>query len=231
MTPSVTVGDLTGLCLSAQDDDMAVLIYTTDSHGNICSNWKGKRVYPAWDYEGVISSGESWCCRMELNPKNGGNYFAIPIRKIDPSFITDLGGEQLGRIAEYLLTNHRDEILDAIGDHIMGVPEPAKSVEQPATASVEANSPENAPSVSPDGCSSIHYDGLDTLRSPMLDDGHYVVLLSKDRRNLVIRPDRRGHACIDGTLTVHGISDILSWTPGEHRCAHRSEDGSITVAR
>ena len=107
---TMTAGDLTGLCPSSQDDDVAMLSFTTDSHGNICSNWKGKRVYPAWDHEGVISPGESWCCMMELNPKNGDNYFATPIRKIDSSFLADLGGEQLERIAECLLTNHRDEV-------------------------------------------------------------------------------------------------------------------------
>ena len=227
---TMTAGDLTGLCPSSQDDDMAMLSFTTDSHGNICSNWKGKRVYPAWDHEGVISPGESWCCMMELNPKNGGNYFATPIRKIDSSFLTDLGGEQLERIAECLLTNHRDEVLDAIGGRVIMDAAPVKAVDHPVSPSHGSDPAEDAPAIVHDGCPGIYYDGSDSLRSQLFDDGYYAVLFSKDRRNLVIRPDRRGYACVGGTLTVHGISGMLRWTPGERRCAHRSEDGSIAVA-
>ena len=231
MTSSMTAGDLTGLCPSSQDDDMVMLSFTTDSHGNICSNWKGKRVYPAWDYEGVISSSESWYCRTELNPKNGGNYFATPIRKVDPSFLTDLGEEQLGRLAEYLLANHRDKVLDAISDRVIKDAAPVKTADQPVAPSDGSDSAEKIPAIVPDDSSGIYYDGSDSLRSQLFDDGHYAVLLSKDRRKLVIRPDRRGYECIGGTLTVHGISGILNWTPGEHSCTYRTEDGSIAISK
>ena len=104
------------------------------------------------------------------------------------------------------------------------------TVAQPVSNTHGSDPAWGAPAIVPGDCSSIYYDGSDSLRSQLFDDGYYAVLFSKDRRTLVIRPDRRGYACVGGTLTVHGISGMLRWTPGEHRCAHRSEDGSIAVA-
>lgn len=87
--------------------NIEVLRFETDSSGRIFSRHSGKAVYPNWSYPESFHSGEIWVCSLELNPKNGGNYFATPVQRIDSSFLYEMEKEQISEFAINIWNSNR----------------------------------------------------------------------------------------------------------------------------
>ena len=85
----------------------AVVRFDYDDKNNLSGQYNRKFVYPDKGHIAEFRAGDIWIVSLSDNPKTYGNYFAIPLRKIDASFLYEMSKDQLDSFALSLWENNR----------------------------------------------------------------------------------------------------------------------------
>ncbi len=85
----------------------AVVRFDYDEKNNLSGQYNRKFVYPDKDHTTEFRAGDIWLVSLSDNPKTYANYFAIPLRKIDASFLYEMIKDQLDSFALSLWENNR----------------------------------------------------------------------------------------------------------------------------
>ena len=197
-------------------DDMAILCFG-EFNGRVQAMYKGYPVYGHRNYD-PIKANEVWYCKLELNSRNGGNYFAIPFEKVDGNFLYALNPDFRKDLAKVLLDHFSEEVRALIQAEVKSG-EGSDVQDDEADVSSNDESDSVVPDQSEVGCiddiqkgqdvNCISRPGSDTIRSELFADGWYDVCISRDHSVLRMRPRLQGGIrCKDHELRIYGL-DVL----------------------
>ena len=200
-------------------DDMVILCFG-EYNGHVQATYRGYPVYGHRNYE-PINANEIWYCKLELNSRNGGNYFAIPFLKVDGNLLYSLSMEFRHDLARILLDHFPEEIRALIQTEV-------ESGEDSGVHKDEMDATGNSVSESavPDQPEVVHVDdvqvsqgqdancisrpGSDTIRSELFADGWYDVCISRDHSVMRMRPRQQGGIrCKDHELCIYGLDALI----------------------
>ena len=198
-------------------EDVAILSFG-EFNGNVRAMYRGCPVYGHRDYV-PIKANDAWYCQLKLNAK-GGNYFAIPIQKVDGNLLYALNPELRHDLAKVLLDHFPEEVRALLQTESESVD--AEDVHEDRTDAIgNAESESAVPEQLEVGCVDdirvsqsedavrISRTGNDTILSEMFADGWYDVCISMDHRFMRMRPKQQGGIrCRDHELRIYGL-DVL----------------------
>jgi hypothetical protein len=110
----------------------AVLVFGHNPklEGGVVATYRNKPVYKEKNKgENPIQPGEAWICTLNTRHASDGYYFASPLEKIDATYLHELKKDQIGEIAEYIFSHHRDSILPELEERFREINEKANEKE------------------------------------------------------------------------------------------------------
>lgn len=184
--------------------------------GKIRGQYEGLPVYGHRDYP-KIEAGESWYCALEQ--KCPGNYFAIPILKIDSSTLYDLIPEFRLDLADTMLRRFPEQARAVLKDSANCDDQRIDSSEHAHSCDETESIPDDTSNGNPDENTDvrtsersgmIYRSAPNRLTSDIFTEQRYSVCLSHDRSVMMIQANESGMVtCHNNTIEIYGLDVLL----------------------